>query len=110
MHDWFITAVIFMFLAWFMFTNSFLTLIDGECEAFHFLNKHVGRHIMFIFQDDNVKIQQALISRFSPDLKFVESPQDVLEETLQSAGVLHCQDKILTKCMHLLMEMIVVIL
>jgi len=27
--------------------------------AFHFLNKNVGRHIMAIFQDDNVKIHWA---------------------------------------------------
>jgi len=30
-----------------------------ECVAFRFLNNHVGRHIMAIFQDDNVKIHQA---------------------------------------------------
>jgi len=30
-----------------------------ECVAFHFLNNHVGRNIMAIFQDDNVKIHQA---------------------------------------------------
>jgi len=33
----------------------FLTLI------FHHLKNHVGRHIMAIFQDDNVKIHQAQI-------------------------------------------------
>jgi len=38
-----------------------LTLIDGVCVAFHFLNNHVGRHTMAIFQDDNVKIHQAQI-------------------------------------------------
>jgi len=27
--------------------------------AFHFLNNHVGRHIMAMFQDDNGKIHQA---------------------------------------------------
>jgi len=37
-----------------------LTLSDG-CFAFHFLNSHEGRHIMAIFQDDNVKIHQAQI-------------------------------------------------
>jgi len=30
-----------------------------ECVAFNFLNKHVGRHFMAIFQDDNVKIHWA---------------------------------------------------
>jgi len=37
-----------------------LTLIDGVC-SFHFLNNHVARPIMAIFQDDNVKIHQAQI-------------------------------------------------
>jgi len=32
-----------------------------ECVAFHLLNNHVGRHIMAIFQDGNVKIHQAQI-------------------------------------------------
>jgi len=41
----------------------------------------------------------------SPDLKFTESIWDVLEETLQSAWLLHCQYKILNKTMmYLLME------
>jgi len=26
-----------------------------ECVAFYFLNNHVGRHVLAIFQDDNVK-------------------------------------------------------
>jgi len=30
-----------------------------ECVAFHFLNNHVGRHIMAIFQEDKAKIHQA---------------------------------------------------
>jgi len=30
-----------------------------ECVAFYFLNIHVGKHIMAILQDDNVKIHQA---------------------------------------------------
>ena len=30
-----------------------------ECVAFNFLNKHVERHIMAIFQDDNVKVHLA---------------------------------------------------
>jgi len=76
---------------------------------------------MTIFQHDNVKIHQAQIVKewfwawriisthesapLSPDLKFIESLWDVLEETFQSAGLLHCQYKILSKkCMHLLME------
>jgi len=33
-------------------------LVMMECVAFHFLNKHVGRHIMTIFQEDNVKNHQ----------------------------------------------------
>jgi len=32
-----------------------------ECVAFHFLNNHVGRNIMAIFQDDNITINQAQI-------------------------------------------------
>jgi len=32
-----------------------------------------------------------------PDLKFIESFWDVLEETLQIAGLLHCPFKIWTK-------------
>jgi len=59
---------------------------------------------MAIFQDDNVKIHQAQIVKewlwgawriifthestpLSPDLKFIASLWDVLEETLQSAGL-----------------------
>jgi len=61
---------------------------------------------MAIFQHDNVKIHQAQIVKewfwawriisthesapLSPDLKFIESLWDVLEETFQSAGLLHC--------------------
>jgi len=37
------------------------------------------------------------LAPLSPDLKFIESLWDVLEETLQSDGLLHCQYKILTK-------------
>jgi len=37
------------------------------------------------------------LAPLNPDLKFTESLWDVLEETLQSAGLLHCQYKILTK-------------
>jgi len=33
-----------------------------------------------------------ILAPLSPDLKFIESLWDVLEETLQSAGLLHCQD------------------
>jgi len=56
-----------------------------ECAAFHFLNNHVEKHIMFVFQDDNVKIHQ--VRTLSPDLKFIESLCDVLEDTC--AGFLH---------------------
>jgi len=87
-----------------------------ECVAFHFLNNHVGRHIKAIFLNDNFKIHQAQIVKelfgreheesfffihklapLSPDLNFIKSLWDVLEETLQSAHLLHCQYKILTK-------------
>jgi len=34
-----------------------------ECVAFHFLNNHVGRDIMVIFQDYNVKIHQDQIGK-----------------------------------------------
>ena len=44
-----------MFLACYMFGNSSF----NSNVAFHFLNNHVGRHIMAIIQDDNVKIHQA---------------------------------------------------
>jgi len=37
-----------------------------ECVAYHFLNNHVGRHIVSIFQDDNVKIHQAQIVKHLP--------------------------------------------
>jgi len=32
-----------------------------ECVAFHFLNNPVGRHIMVMFQDDDVTIHHAKI-------------------------------------------------
>jgi len=32
-----------------------------DCVAFHFLNHHVGRDIMAIFQVDNVKLHPAQI-------------------------------------------------
>jgi len=66
---------------------------------------------MFIFQNDNVQIQQAQSVNkqlggsmkihfhtlpLSPNLKFIESLWDAMEETLQCAE-LHCQYKILTK-------------
>jgi len=58
-YDWIIIAVIFMFLSCYILylATVLLTLINGVV-AFHFLNNHVGKHIMAIFQDDNVKIHQ----------------------------------------------------
>jgi len=63
---------------------------------------------MAIFQDDKAEIHPAQIVKefvvrehesFShmnwPDFKFIESLWDVLEETLQSTGLLHWQYKIL---------------
>jgi len=69
-----------------------------ECVAFHFLNKLVGRLLMFIFQDDNVNIHLAQtvkewlcceeheesFSPLSPDLKFIESALDELYRELDS--------------------------
>jgi len=74
-----------------------------ECIAFHFVEKH----IMAIFQDDNVKITQtqnvkewlwgSMKNHFHTWIGTSEGLWDVLEETSLSAGLLHWQYKILPK-------------
>jgi len=44
-----------------------------------------------------MKHEESRIIFKSPELTFIESVWDVLEDTLQSAGLLDCQYKILTK-------------
>jgi len=61
-NDWIIIAVIIMFLTCctVCLATVLLTLIDKVCR-FLFLNQPCERHIMAIFQDDNVKIPQTQI-------------------------------------------------
>jgi len=69
--------MIILFLASTCLATVLLTLIDGVC-GFSFV-KQPGRHVMAIFQDDNVNIHQAQIVKewmggsMSQDLTFIES-------------------------------------
>jgi len=78
--------------------------VDHYCSDYYVSSMlYVLRHIMAI----QAQIEKKMVGRNMknhfhtcigpPDLKFIESLWDVLEETLQSAGLLHCQYKILTK-------------